>query len=554
MISPYCWCPSSGLTLEPNAEKAVISKDGCIALLAGPGAGKTETLAQRADFLLRTGASPYPKRILAISFKKDASENLKDRVAKRCGPELSARFDSYTFHAFGKRLIDIFRTALTGQDALNEDYTVGDHRIFLSQITFNDMVSLANEILNKCAVARNSIQAAYSDVFLDEFQDCNNTQYSLVLNAFKNCGVRIIAVGDTKQKIMGYAGALEGIFIKFQKDFEATSLNLYQNFRSLHRIRRVHNRMVRDIDPGAAVPDGQISKDEGEVVYESFDDDVGEAKWVADSIELWKTQGLPLSQIAFLCNTQPHLYAQKFMGMLTQRGIPFRNEQEIQELSAEPLFCLVTDFLLILMGDTEPDAWERLRKVLDSDIVEGSLSPRGWDKFIRAAKRSLNKNPTFQNAWNLIEELLEKLGMNKIRGLSYDYEMDIRRGEILGDIKVHISSIFDEKSDTLKSLKTVGGVDAVRILTIHKCKGLEFHTVIVQGVEPQTFFGKKEDAECAFFVAISRARKRLITTTSAFREKLPGANQYWSQRRNEYEQFLSYVKPEVGGRICEPTE
>ena len=45
-------------------------------------------LAQRADFLLRTGTCRYPKRILAISFKVDASHNLKARVRKRCGPEL----------------------------------------------------------------------------------------------------------------------------------------------------------------------------------------------------------------------------------------------------------------------------------------------------------------------------------------------------------------------------------------------------------------------------------------------------------------------------------
>jgi superfamily I DNA/RNA helicase len=82
MMHPDSWRPSSGLTLEPNAEKAVTSREGCIALLAGPGAGKTETLAQRADFLLRTGVCSYPKRILAISFKKDARENLKERVAR----------------------------------------------------------------------------------------------------------------------------------------------------------------------------------------------------------------------------------------------------------------------------------------------------------------------------------------------------------------------------------------------------------------------------------------------------------------------------------------
>ncbi|MFN7894589.1 MAG: UvrD-helicase domain-containing protein, partial [Cyanobacteriota bacterium] len=302
MIQVEDWSPSNGLLLEPNAEIAVRARQGCVALLAGPGAGKTETLAQRADFLLRTCTCSYPRRILAISFKKDASENLKERVFTRCGHQLASRFDSYTFHAFAKRLIDIFRTHLQGIDRLDEDYTIGTFRVSRSQIMFEDMVPLANDIVSQCEIARNSIRQTYSDVFLDEFQDCTATQYSLVINAFQGTGVRIVAVGDTKQKIMGWAGALDGIFVNFGADFQALSLNLYQNFRSQVRIRRVQNRMVRDIDPPAAVPETQLSGPEGIVCYEAFDEDSLEAAWISSTIQQWISQGVPLCEIALLCN------------------------------------------------------------------------------------------------------------------------------------------------------------------------------------------------------------------------------------------------------------
>jgi len=105
MIALASWRPADGLTLETNALRAVKELSSSLALTAGPGAGKTEMLAQRADFLLRTGTCRYPKRILAISFKVDASKNLKERVQCRCGLELASRFDSYTFHAFSKRII-----------------------------------------------------------------------------------------------------------------------------------------------------------------------------------------------------------------------------------------------------------------------------------------------------------------------------------------------------------------------------------------------------------------------------------------------------------------
>src|ERR1051325_7975577 len=116
MIRVDRWMPSDQFRLEPNALIAATEVDRNLALTAGPGAGKTEMLAQRADFLLRTGACRYPNRILAISFKVDAAQNLKARVRKRCGTELAARLDSHTFHAFAKRLIDKFRPVLKGKD------------------------------------------------------------------------------------------------------------------------------------------------------------------------------------------------------------------------------------------------------------------------------------------------------------------------------------------------------------------------------------------------------------------------------------------------------
>ena len=549
MIRAEAWTPSSGLVLEPNAEKAVKSQSGCLALLAGPGAGKTETLAQRADFLLRTGTCPYPKRILAISFKKDASENLKARVTIRCGHQLASRFDSHTFHAFAKRLIDIFRTHLRGQDALNEDYTIGSNRILQTQITFDDMVPLANDIVTGCPLAQTSIQETYSDVFLDEFQDCTQAQYSLVLNAFKGTGTRIVAVGDTKQKIMGWAGALDGIFVNFGQDFQAFPLNLYQNFRSQDRIRRVQNRMVLDIDPPAAVPEAQISGPEGIVGYEAFDDDSLEAAWISDAIQQWMNDGVPLSEIAILCNTQPHLYALKIMDTLKAQGIAFRNEQVVQDLFSEPVFGLIIDFLVLLTGDAEPDAWERFHQVAEYNSIDddADANARGWSRFIQLQKEGVRASKGFGPFWQSVEEMLQRLGVEGIRMMSHDYENEQRYNELVAGVKAHLSECFDTSGDVAGALKALGKTNAVRILTIHKCKGLEFHSVIVQGVETQTFFGSKDAAQCAYFVAISRAKKRLVVTTSAFREKPEGANHHWREARTAHNQFLSYVLPEIGG-------
>jgi superfamily I DNA/RNA helicase len=177
--------------------------------------------------------------LLAISFKVDASQNLKARVRKRCGIELAARFDSHTFHAFAKRIIDRFRLLLTGQDALDKDYSIGPRRVQRRSITFADMVPLAVTIVETSEIARGAIRQTYSHVFLDEFQDCTKEQYELITACFLGSAAKLVAVGDTKQRIMGWAGALEGIFKTYAVDFEAKPLNLDQNFRSAPRLRRM---------------------------------------------------------------------------------------------------------------------------------------------------------------------------------------------------------------------------------------------------------------------------------------------------------------------------
>lgn len=110
-VSAGEWQPRGIPFLEPAAMVA-LKRERSTSIVAGPGAGKTELLAQRAAYLLETGACPAPYRILAISFKTDAAENLAARVRMRCAPEFAGRFVSVTFDAFTKGLLDRFSNAI----------------------------------------------------------------------------------------------------------------------------------------------------------------------------------------------------------------------------------------------------------------------------------------------------------------------------------------------------------------------------------------------------------------------------------------------------------
>lgn len=552
MIRVDQWSPADGLRLEPNALTAVREIERNLALTAGPGAGKSEMLAQRADFLLRTGACRYPKRILAISFKVDASQNLKARVRKRCGPELAARFDSHTFHAFAKRIIDRFRLALTGQDALERDYSVGETRIPRKSITFADMVPLAIQVVESSRIARNAIRQTFSHVFLDEFQDCTDVQYELIRACFQATSARLTAVGDTKQRIMGWAGALEGIFETYAEDFDALPLNLYQNFRSEPRLRRMQNAMVRVMDPPAALDDGDLPGNAGEIQILSFDTDDDEANALADTVRGWIDDDVAPSEIAVLVSKQQNLYCQKLRTAFEARAVPFRDEDKVQNLASEPVANLIVDFLLIVAaGQRQPAPYRRL---LDLAVFGRGLDPEReyqarsrWDRFVVATRQMIAIGEAdladLEGLQTLVDNLLDIVGRDAVVGLSLAYEQgDYLQQQIEATIgRAH--ALLAAGEDAVAALASFSGDRSVKIMSIHKSKGLEFDTVVVLGVEKETFWGEEDAERSAFFVGISRAKRRLILTVCAQRERPAGANHRWNVDRTKHDEFTGYATP-----------
>lgn len=547
MISSEQWLPADGLTLEPNAMKAAKEQEKCLALTAGPGAGKTEMLAQRADFLFRTGTCRYPKQILAISFKVDASTNLKERVKRRCGSELASRFDSYTFHAFAKRIIDRFRIVLTGDDALSENYSIGNRKITGTQITFNDLVPLAIEILKTSNIARNVIRQTYSDVFLDEFQDCTDLQYELIKLAFQGTSARLTAVGDTKQKIMGWAGALEGVFETFAQDFSAEPLNMYRNFRSKPRLLRLQNRIIQNLDPNSVMPEELLRGDEGEILLCEFENDVEEAKSIVERISEWiSNEKIPLHEIAILVSKQAESYAAVIMKNLEEKNIPYRNEQQLQDISTEPITRLIIDYLLYFYGDREPQSWLRLQEQIlpfvDDKELEFSKHHYLQDFIInqkKIIKKSESTSGRFTCWRQVMSSFLEQLSIETITALSSDYESESRLREIVNSTTTKIQELLEKESDLIKVLKSFLDDQAIRIMTIHKSKGLEFHSVIMLAVEEETFWGDKDAERCAFFVGVSRAKQRLLITNSKERQK-PEGERRWSCHRNKHAEYWEY--------------
>ncbi|OZE95418.1 UvrD-helicase domain-containing protein [Rhodococcoides fascians] len=549
MIQPDDWAPVGGLGLEPNALKAVREISAHVVVTAGPGAGKTELLAQRADFLFRTGRSPYPKRILAISFKVDAARNLQSRVRLRSGSQYAARFDSFTFHAFAKRLIDNFRPALIGAKALISDYRIDERvRIQHEQITFDDLVPLALTILKRNAYAREALRQTYSQVFMDEFQDATTAQYAFLKAAFANTGVQLTGVGDTKQRIMGFADALEGVMATFATDFRAIELQLYQNFRSKPRLRRMQNRMILEMDPTAATPEEELLGDEGIVQVFRFDSDEEEAAAVTATIDTWLEGGVAPREITVLARQQPHLITSVLGEYLTAAGIPYRNEQQSQDLTVEPVGALIFNFLRVVADDGRSQEYSELVRVVTRGGLEEADSVldsklRTILRETRTAVRASGFDMSDYASWKpLVYSFLRFVTRPALTALSPSYHHGSRLNDVIKEATGAFKRELAIDGSAVAALDRLSEMDAVRILTVHKCKGLEFEKVIVFGVEPQFFWGKNDaDVKAEYFVAISRAKEELVLTTARHRAKPDGANAYWRENSRPHEELLNYA-------------
>ncbi len=180
-IAPKDWKPID-LELTPDALNIVKSNEK-IFVIAGPGAGKTEIMAQRVSYLLQTGICSFPHRILGLSFKRDASTNLRERVLKRCGRKLAAQFDSFTNDAFSKSLLDRFRLGLPEWIRPIPGYRIAirdEDELDQEILSFKKISKLIIELLKYNKPVLNALRITYRYILLDEFQDTTDLQYRLI--------------------------------------------------------------------------------------------------------------------------------------------------------------------------------------------------------------------------------------------------------------------------------------------------------------------------------------------------------------------------------------
>lgn len=616
---PAAWVPAGGLTLEPAALRAVKSSANGI-VVAGPGAGKTELLAQRACYLLQTGICRAPRRILAISFKRDAARNLEDRVRDRLGRERARYFDSYTFDAFAKGLLDRFMAALPAEYRPTPDYVI-DFTInsrmgsWLNQVATNanrlttsDVYSLREKafylghfigrrlgeegpdtverrasealwrlhlrsgrsrvefgmigrlvelLLRLNPLLLKALRATYGHVFLDEFQDTTEVQYDLLATAFRGSQSVLTAVGDDKQRIMGFAGALPRIFSRFTDDFGAIRYDLQMNYRSAPELVRIQRVIVEALEPGTplAFPRSDLPAGSGECTVHVFPDHRAESRVLSQMVHHWLTvDRLQPRDICILAREKPGEYAHLLAEELRRLGIRARDETRLQDLLAEPLTQLTVAFFRLAVLERHPESWgiltEILRRVrgLPDDESRARSVGDGLGTFCRRLGQSIRSGGSDEAAvTNCLREVIEHVGEPAIGHLYPQYAQGDHFGRTLQQLVAELVKSRSAVTDWAQALDDFIGENSVSIMTVHKSKGLEYHTVIFLGLEDTAFrdFARQpEDERRAFFVAFSRAKQRVLFTFCAMRARKPGdapARQSLEAIRSLYDLLLRHA-------------
>lgn len=404
-----------------------------------------------------------------------------------------------------------------------------------SSLTFPMISILVEYLLRTNPLIIKSLQATYSHIFFDEFQDTTEIQYDLLKTAFLNSESIITAVGDNKQRIMGWAGALKNAFVVFNDDFKATQFSLLHNYRSAPKLIYIQNIFSKTLNESSidVIPGGDWSEDDGVCEIWTFKNHKNEAKVLAENIKSWMNiEDLTPKDFCIIVKQQEHIYAAEIIEALSKLNIKSRIEKEFQDLLSDELILLSISLFKLSFDEKCPELWVDFTeeiielKYKSSDIediniikVEEELS-----KTINTIKEiysNINESNFQIEFQNIMYVILKFLGVENIMSAYPKY----KQNNYLEDrIQRFINNLNYSNNVTLKELiQEFCGEYSIPIMTIHKSKGLEYNTVIFIGLEDAAFWSFKTQKEAdknAFFVALSRAKQRIIFTVSREREIL----------------------------------
>ncbi len=578
------------LLVELNQEQqdAVHTVSACTAVIAGPGTGKTKTLVARVAHLIESGVAP--SQITAVTFTRQAADEMRERLTAQLGKKSVRGLTVGTFHAISMSLLDPKPIVTRAQSLDILSHLLEEHEAHLSATECLKQLSLyknhlcerteqtsampswlpgayaqrlkvlnlrdLDDVLVDALSVDTRAKKQFTHLLVDEFQDINAVQHALIRH-WSQKSQSLFIIGDPDQAIYGFRGAQADCFGTFLKDYpDAHLIRLKQNYRSSPQVVDAALCVIRK-NPGldrkltANRPDGVKLR-----VMEA-PDVFSEAVWIAkeiaritggvDMLEAQK-HGLAgnvthsFGEIAILCRTHRHL------------------EQIENALIHDSIPCIITghdDFLSSMEVQGMLGFFASLNNPSDSASLHTALIHL-WRLPAELAQRA---SVALADASESLQQELADFPLlapwvDAVQRFRSSREKPRKQLQTLAEIcnlsekedvkKLLNAAVFhDHMPELLDTLRLCGEGDisrassghhyasgAVRLMTLHGAKGLEFPVVFLSGVTAGAFptkhvseKGGVEEERRLFFVGMTRAKEELILTCggapSPFLSELP---------------------------------
>ena len=460
---------------------------------------------------------------------------------------------------------------------------------------FDDLLTLTYQLFREHEDIRHKYAARFDYVLVDEYQDTNHVQMSIVMQLCQE-KLRVCAVGDDSQSIYSFRGANIDNILNYQRQFQGTRLfKLEQNYRSTQTIVEAANSLIKH--NRNQIPKDVFSENaKGEKIqYKPAYSDKEEAAIVAKDVKRIKREdGCQYSDFAILYRTNAQ--SRSFEEEFRKQGIPYRIYGGLSFYQRKEIKDIIAYFRLV----ANPDDEEAIKRIINypargigattvlkiADCAHQN-QVSFWEVIgapeqygLAVNKGTMNKLETFRllissfieraqttDVYELGDAIIKESGISQDIMSGKDAD-DLARQENLEEFLSGMSAFVEERreegrfdelflQDYLQDVALLTDADSdgdkdeprVSLMTVHAAKGLEFPTVFVVGLEENIFpsplsaasLRELEEERRLLYVAITRAEKHCILTNAKNR---------WRYGKMEFDNPSRFID-EIDGKLID---
>lgn len=460
---------------------------------------------------------------------------------------------------------------------------------------FDDLLTLTYQLFREHEDIRHKYAARFDYVLVDEYQDTNHVQMSIVMQLCQE-KQRVCAVGDDSQSIYSFRGANIDNILNYQRQFQGTRLfKLEQNYRSTQTIVEAANSLIKH--NRNQIPKDVFSENaKGEkILYKPAYSDKEEAAIVAKDVKrIRREDGCQYSDFAILYRTNAQ--SRSFEEEFRKQGIPYRIYGGLSFYQRKEIKDIIAYFRLV----ANPDDEEAIKRIINypargigattvlkiADCAHQN-QVSFWEVIgaperygLAVTKGTMNKLETFRllissfieraqttDVYELGDAIIKESGISQDIMSGKDAD-DLARQENLEEFLSGMSAFVEERreegmfdelflKDYLQDVALLTDADSdgdkdeprVSLMTVHAAKGLEFPTVFVVGLEENIFpsplsaasLRELEEERRLLYVAITRAEKHCILTNAKNR---------WRYGKMEFDNPSRFID-EIDGKLID---